>query len=180
VGVLIPSPRVTDSETQNLVFRRRCFFFFFCFSVVFQNKLWWWLQISVFFQFNFWFAVPSQFRLWQMATPLGTVESPTIYLDVQNWCGFFFIFFLPLPFLIFLSLFDMWNYCMCMFFFILVFGIIARCGFGYTLYSPFTHTFCSLYEWGFIPGSELLRIRGDCVAVPQWMYFPSGHCENPN
>jgi len=54
---------------------------------------------------------------------------------------------------------------MCIFFFIFVFGISARCGFGYILCSPFTHTFCSLHEWGPIPGSELLRIRGDCVAV---------------
>jgi len=61
-----------------------------------------------------------------------------------------------------------------------VFGIIATCGYGYTLCSPFTLTFYSLHEWGPIPGFELLRIRGDCVAVSQWMYFPSRHCENPS
>jgi len=44
-----------------------------------------------------------------------------------------------------------------------VFGIIATCGYGYTLCSPFTLTFYSLHEWGPIPGFELLRIRGDCV-----------------
>ena len=75
---------------------------------------------------------------------------------------------------------------MCIFFFIFVFGIIVRCGFGYTLYSTFTHTyththtFCSLHEWGPIPGSELVKIRGDYVVVSQWMYFTSGYCENPN
>jgi len=47
-------------------------------------------------------------------------------------------------------------------------------------FSPFTHTHCAYHEWGPIPGSVYLRIRGDCVAVPQWMNFPSGHCENPS
>jgi len=94
---------------------------------------------------------------------------------------FFFIFFLPLLFFksFYLIFFYIWNSCICMFF-ILVFGIIFKCGFGYTLYSPFTHTFCSLHEWGPILGSELLRIIWDYIVVPQWMYFPSGHCENPN
>jgi len=30
------------------------------------------------------------------------------------------------------------------------------------------------------PGLSSLELEGDCVAVPQWMYFPSGHCENPS
>ena len=52
----------------------------------------------------------------------------------------------------------------------------------YVAFSPHTHThtFCSLHERGPILGSKLLRIRGDCVVVPQWMYFPSDHCENPS
>jgi len=67
---------------------------------------------------------------------------------------------------------------MCIFF-----GILNNCQVGvwvYIVFSLHTHTFYLLHEWGPIPGSELLRIRGDCVAVSQWMYFPSGHCENPN
>jgi len=29
-------------------------------------------------------------------------------------------------------------------------------------------------------GLSSLELEGDCVVVPQWMYFPSGHCKNPN
>jgi len=36
-------------------------------------------------------------------------------------------------------------------------------GFGYTLYSPYT--LFSWHDWGPTLGSELLRIRGDCVVV---------------
>ena len=67
---------------------------------------------------------------------------------------------------------------MCMFF-----GIWNNCQMGawvYMVFSLHTHRFCSLHEWGLIPGSELVRNRGDCVAVSRCMYAPSGHCENPN
>ena len=47
--VLIPSLRVIDSRTLNLVFTK--FILFLWFSIVFQTKLWWQLQIS-FFQIN--------------------------------------------------------------------------------------------------------------------------------
>jgi len=137
---------------------------------------------SVFTNFIFWFVVPSRFWLRQMATPLGTLESQTIYLDVQDWCGFSSYFFFSHYFFGYAFFIFFYKIIVCVYsiFFIFVFGIIARCGFRYALYSPFTHTFYSLHEWGPIPRSELLRIRGDCVAMSQWMYFPSGHCENPS
>jgi len=92
---------------------------------------------------------------------------------------FFLIVLLPF-FLIFLSFF-IFRIIVCVYsslFWYLEWWLVW--GFGYTLNSPFTHAFCSLHEWDPISGSELFRIRGDCVAVPQWMYFPSGHCENLN
>ena len=92
---------------------------------------------------------------------------------------FFFIFFLPF-FLIFLSLF----YRIIEYVYILLyFGIWNNCQVWvgvYIVFSLHINTFCSLNEWGPIPGSELLRIKGDCVAVSRWMYFPSGHYENPS
>jgi len=112
--------------------------------------------------------------------------------------SFLFFFFLGMNCLVF---FYISNTYICIFFFIFIFEVIARywilgqttllyiflglfwlfCrwGFGYKC-NPLshTHTFCSLHEWGPIPGSELLRIREDCVVVPQWMYLPTGHCEN--
>jgi len=50
---------------------------------------------------------------------------------------------------------------MFIFFFILVFGIIFRCGFGYTLYSPFTHTHFVYYMSGALyPGLSCLELEG--------------------
>jgi len=96
---------------------------------------------------------------------------------------FFFIFFLSHFFfflhMCILSLF-IFRIIVCLYSLFWYFEWLLGGGFGYTLYSPFICTFCSLHEWGPIPGFELLRIRGDCVAMSQWMYFPSGHCENPS
>jgi len=48
-----------------------------------------------------------------------------------------------------------------MFFFILVFGIIVKCGFGYTLYSPFTHIHFVHYMSGALyPGRSCLELEG--------------------
>ena len=50
-------------------------------------------------------------------------------------------------------------------------------------YPPFTHTHTHcVYDMSgaLYSGLSNFRIRGDCVAVSQWMYFPSGHCENPS
>ena len=55
-------------------------------------------------------------------------------------------------------------------------------GLGLHVFSPFTHSPYILYmnmSAALYPGLSSLELEGDCVAVPQWMYFPSGHCENP-
>jgi len=61
-GVLIPSPRVTDSRTQILVFCRSCSFLWF--SIVSYNNYGGNSKLC-FYKFYFWFVVPSWFRLWQ-------------------------------------------------------------------------------------------------------------------
>ena len=71
-GLLIPSPRITDSQTQNLVFRRPCFIFF-GFSLVFQNKLWWRLQTL--FVFAKFYLFSSSHR--DFGCDNGYGESPT-------------------------------------------------------------------------------------------------------
>jgi len=49
---------------------------------------------------------------------------------------------------------------MCIFFFIFVFRIIARCGFRYTLCSPFTHTHFIYYMSGALyPGLSCLELE---------------------
>jgi len=95
-----------------------------------------------------------------------------IFLNIFSFALFFlFMYVYSCLFLIFGI-----TICVCS----LLFGMIICWGFGYTLYSPFTHILCSLHEWDPILVSELLIIREDCVVVPRWIYFPSGHCENPH
>ena len=44
---------------------------------------------------------------------------------------------------------------------------LSGVGLGIHCILPSHIHFCSIHEWGPISGSELLRIRGDCVAMPQ-------------
>ena len=48
-------------------------------------------------------------------------------------------------------------------------------------FSPFTHSllyFVHDMSEALYSGLSSLELEGDCVVVPQWMYFPSGHWEN--
>ena len=61
----------------------------------------------------------------------------------------------------------------------LVFLFVCRKGFEYALSSVHTHCVHDMSEALYL-GVSNFRIKGDCVTLSQWMYFPSGHCENPS
>jgi len=63
-----------------------------------------------------------------------------------------------------------------------LFGCFAGGGLS-VHFSLFTHSLLYfVYDMSGIlyPGLSSLELEGDSVAVPQWMYFPSGHYENPS
>jgi len=47
----------------------------------------------------------------------------------------------------------------------------------YASFSLHTHCVHDMSEALYL-GLSNFRIIGDCVTVPRWMYFPSGHYEN--
>jgi len=60
VGVIIPSPHVTDSRTRTLVFAD-LLYQFFGFSIIFHDKLWWRLlfpNFQIILIYLFWIAFP--------------------------------------------------------------------------------------------------------------------------
>jgi len=56
-----------------------------------------------------------------------------------------------------------------------VFWLFCRWGLWYASSSLHTHTLCISWAGPYTRVCEL-GVRGHCVAVPQWMNFPSGHC----
>jgi len=60
--------------------------------------------------------------------------------------------------------------------------LFCRRGFRFAFFSLHTLTLYFVHEMSAVLylGLSSLKLKGDCVAVSQWMYFPSGHCENPS
>jgi len=150
---------------------------------------------------NFIFVSPSHHDFgcdkWRLYC--GTLEDQAIYLNVQNWCGFSFYFLFPFFLFRYAYSFLFWYleylylYIFLYFYFWIIvrywiigqptlqyiflglFWLFCRWGLGINCILP-SHTLYSLHECGSIPESVLLKIKGDCVVVPRWMYY----CENPN
>ena len=128
--MLIHFPRVTDSRTQNLVFRRPCSFLWF--SIVSYNnyggdsKLCF-LQILIFLVRR-----PVAISVATDGDSTGGARESDHLFGCAKLMWFFFIFFLShffgYAFFIFFLIFKI-IVCVYSILFIFVFGIIVRCGF---------------------------------------------------
>ena len=98
-----------------------------------------------------------------------------IYIFVHfGWLKFFFhiALFLCLSF----ESYDRWHcYIYLSFFYVCLHERVWVC----TILPSHKHCVHDMSEALYL-GLSNFRIRGDCVAVPRWMYFTSGHCENPS
>jgi len=99
------------------------------------------------------------------------------------WMIFFIFLFIYCSYYFILML-EFWilGYMTLLYIYLFVFRHCLSTGRGLGMYyPPFTHThYVHDLSGALYPGLSNFRSRGDCVVVSQWMYFPSGHCENPS